>query len=224
MNTRKLINKLSIDNLELFAASERNVEAYFNSNPSKEALIEHFTGRMVNERMNMVAIAEKIASSSVDTDTADLCLLAKQAQDEARHFEMVREVIEHIAGHKIDVADAIAREAAKPTAKGASLLDKYEAAEDSIALALYQFIAEGRAEVVWDKMAECIEDEFISKRYAKIARDEGFHSKIGRRSLEKLLAEASNDEWLAVEELAGKIRADLLEISNKNTALGPTDV
>jgi 1,2-phenylacetyl-CoA epoxidase catalytic subunit len=53
-------------------------------------------------------------------------------------------------------------------------------------LALYQFLAEGRAAVVWQAMAESIEDEYVSSRYAKISRDERFHSEIGRLKLEKL--------------------------------------
>ena len=35
-------------------------------------------------------------------------------------------------------------------------------------------------------MAESIADPYVSKRYAKIARDESFHSQIGRMKLEKL--------------------------------------
>jgi rubrerythrin len=139
---------------------------------------------MVNERMNMVEIATKVANAPASTSTEDLALLSKQALDEANHFRMVKEVIEHITGKEVDVEAAIAAETAKPTAKGAALLAKYEAQNDPLALAAYQFIAEGRAERVWNKMAECIQDEFISTTYAKIAKDEGFHSNIGRRALE----------------------------------------
>ena len=46
------------------------------------------------------------------------------------------------------------REAAKPTAKGAGLLEKYGAQDDAAALAAYQLVAEGRAEAVWNQMAE----------------------------------------------------------------------
>lgn len=51
---------------------------------------------------------------------------------------------------------------------------------------MYQFLAEGRAAIVWQAMADSIDDEFVSKRYSKIARDESFHSEIGRMRLEKL--------------------------------------
>ncbi len=71
---------------------------------------------------------------------------------------------------------------------------------DPLALAAYQFIAEGRAERVWNKMAECIQDEFISTTYAKIAKDEGFHSNIGRRALELLAADAETQA--RVEQIA----------------------
>ena len=218
MDSKQFVAKLAQDNEELFQASEMNVEAYFASEPSQAALVEHFTGRMVNERMNMVEIANKVATAPASTTTEDLTLLSKQALDEANHFRMVKEVIEHITGKKVDVEAAIAAEAAKPTAKGADLLAKYEAQKDPLALAAYQFIAEGRAERVWNKMAECIQDQFISTTYAKIAKDEGFHSNIGRRTLELLAADAETQA--RVEQLAHTMRADLLDISRMNTTAG----
>ena len=127
----------------------------------------------------------------------------------------VKEVIEHITGAPVDVEAAIAREAAKPTAKGAGLLAKYEAENDPVALAAYQLVAEGRAEAVWNTMAECVEDEFIRKSYAKIAKDEGFHAKIGARKLEQLITDAEIAS--KVETLVSAMRKDLYEISCKNT-------
>jgi len=215
MNAQQFVNKLAQDNEALFQASEMQVEAYFDSKPSQEKLVEHFVGRMVNERMNMVEISRQVADLGADADPVELELLTKQAQDEAKHFRMVKEVIEHIKGEKIDVSEAIAQEAAKPTAKGASLLAKYEADKDEAALAAYQFIAEGRAERVWDKMADCIEDSFISTRYAKIARDEGFHSKIGEKKLLDLCADP--EVQARVEAIANAMRMDLYAVSCMNT-------
>ena len=215
MNSKQFVEKLAQDNEALFRASELNVEAYFASNPSKEELVEHFIGRMVNERMNMVEISNKVANAPADMPAEDLAVLSKQALDEANHFRMVKEVIEHITGEPVNVATAIAAEAAKQTAKGAALLEKYEAQEDPLALAAYQFIAEGRAERVWHKMAECIQDEFISTTYAKIARDEGFHSNIGRRALELLATDEATQA--RVEEIARTMRMDLFAISCMNT-------
>ena len=215
MNSKQFVAKLAQDNEALFKASELNVEAYFASNPSQEQLVEHFTGRMVNERMNMVEISAKVASAPADTSVEELALLSKQALDEANHFRMVKEVIEHITGENVDVESAIAAEAAKPTAKGAALLAKYEAQNDPLALAAYQFIAEGRAERVWNKMAECIQDEFISTTYAKIAKDEGFHSNIGRRTLELLATDPATQA--RIEEIARTMRMDLFAISCMNT-------
>lgn len=211
----QFISKLSQDNEALFKASELNVEAFFNQDLTQEELVEHFIGRMVNERLNMVEIANKIANAPANTPAEDLALLSKQALDEANHFRMVKEVIEHITGEPLDVAQAIKNEQSKPTAKGAELLKKYDAENDPIALATYQFIAEGRAERVWQKMADCIKDEFISTTYAKIARDEGFHSNIGKRSLELL---ATDPETQArVENIARTMRMDLFAISCMNT-------
>ena len=215
LSGKQFVAKLAAENEALFAAGALNVEAYFASNPSQQELVEHFVGRMVNERMNMTEISARIASMPSSSSPEELQLLTKQAMDEAVHFRMVKEVIEHITGEAVDVEAAIAAEAAKPTAKGAALLAKYEAESDPVALATYQMIAEGRAERNWDMMANCIADEFISSRYAKIARDEGFHASIGARKLEEL---CDNEEVQAqVEKLAAAMRRDLFEISCANS-------
>jgi len=215
MDAKQFVKKLVEDNQALFRASQHNVKEYFDSKPAQEELVEHFVGRMVNERMNMVEIANAVAAMPADTPTEELELLTRQAQDEARHFRMVKEVIEHMTGQPLDVAAAIAAEAAKPTAKGAGLLAKYGAENDAVALAAYQLVAEGRAEAVWNQMADCIEDEFISTSYAKIARDEGFHANIGGWKLEKLAQDEATQA--RVEALVVKMRRDLYDISCKNT-------
>jgi len=212
---KEFVAKIKQENAALFKASQINVKAYFDSNPSQEELVDHFIGRMVNERMNMVEISQAIAELPADTDPVELQLLTQQAHDEAVHFRLVKEVIEHIQGSPVDVNAAIAAEAAKPTAKGASLLAKYGAETDPLALAAYQLIAEGRAEAVWNQMAECIEDTFISKSYAKIAKDEGFHSNIGGWKLEKLAVDATTQSY--VTTIVDQMRKDLFDISCKNT-------
>jgi rubrerythrin len=215
MDAKQFVKKLVEDNQALFQASQHNVKEYFDSKPAQEELVEHFVGRMVNERMNMVEISQAIAQMPADTPTEELELLTRQAQDEAKHFRMVKEVIEHMTGQPLDVAAAIAAEAAKPTAKGAGLLAKYGAENDAVALAAYQLVAEGRAEAVWNQMADCIEDEFISTSYAKIAKDEGFHANIGGWKLEKLAQDEATQQ--RVEALVVKMRRDLYDISCKNT-------
>lgn len=218
LSGKEFVQKIKRENTELFSKSRENVRRFFASNPSKENLIEHFRGRMVNEAMNMKAISAEVASAPASMDVTELELLTKQAQDEAKHFRMVKEVIEHISGEKVDLDSVFAAESASPQAKGATLLDKYEASSDPAALAAYQLVAEGRAEAVWNEMAECVEDEFISSRYATIAKDEGFHANIGGWKLEKLVEGAGDvqDRILAMVE---QMRYDLLEISNKNTAI-----
>ena len=215
MDAKQFVKKLVEDNQALFRASQHNVKEYFDSKPPQAELVEHFVGRMVNERMNMVEIANAVAAMPADTPTEELELLTRQAQDEAKHFRMVKEVIEHMTGQPLDVAAAIAAEAAKPTAKGAGLLAKYGAENDAVALAAYQLVAEGRAEAVWNQMADCIEDEFISTSYAKIARDEGFHANIGGWKLEKLAQDEATQQ--RVEALVVKMRRDLYDISCRNT-------
>ncbi len=217
LSGKEFVQKIKRENASLFEQSRLNVRRYFASNPSKEHLVEHFRGRMVNEAMNMKAIAAEVASAPASMDVTELELLTKQAQDEAKHFRMVKEVIEHISGEPVDVDAAFAAEIASPQAKGATLLDKYGASEDPAALAAYQLVAEGRAEAVWNEMSQCVEDEFISSRYAAIAKDEGFHANIGGWKLEKLV-EGAADLQDRILKMVEQMRVDLLEISNKNTA------
>lgn len=216
LTAKQFVQKVVADNQALFTASQLNVKQYFDSKPSQQELVDHFIGRMVNERMNMVEISKQIASMPVDTDPVELQLLSQQAHDEAVHFRLVKEVIEHIQGSPVDVAAAIAAEKEANTAKGAALLDKYEASNDAAALAAYQLVAEGRAEAVWNTMADCIEDTFISGAYRKIAKDEGFHSNIGARKLEQLVID--DETQSRVSTLVDQMRKDLYDISCRNTA------
>jgi rubrerythrin len=214
LTSKEFVQKLVQDNEGLFRSSELMVKAYFDSKPSQEELVEHFVGRMVNERMNMVGVARAVVAADANTDPEELTLLSKQVLDEAVHFKLVKEVIEHITGEEVDVDSAIAAEKAKPTAKGASLLSKYGQLDD-VVLSTYQLIAEGRAERNWDMMANCIPDEFISSRYARIAKDEGFHATIGARKLEKLCGDEATQE--RVLSLAHQMRQDLYEVCCANS-------
>ena len=218
LSGKEFVAKIKEENAALFAASRENVRRFFASNPSKESMIEHFRGRMVNEAQNMKAISAEVAAAPASMSVTELELLTKQAQDEAKHFRMVKEVLEHISGESVDVEALFAAEAAAPQAKGASLLEKYEASEDVAARAAYQLVAEGRAEAVWNEMAECVEDEFIASRYAAIAKDEGFHSNIGGWKLAEL-AEGAADLQERIFAMVAQMRADLAEISRKNTAI-----
>ena len=215
LTAKQFVQKIIQENQALFKASQLNVKDYFDSKPSKQELVDHFIGRMVNERINMVEISQTIATLPANTDPVELQLLTQQAHDEAVHFRLVKEVIEHIQGAPLDVEAAIAAEKIANTAKGASLLAKYEAETDKAALAAYQLVAEGRAEAVWNQMADCIEDEFISGAYRKIAKDEGFHSNIGARTLEKFVGDLETQQ--RIEALVANMRRDLYEISCKNT-------
>ena len=83
MQAAQFVEQLELGNEAMFRASELQVKAYFDSKPSKGDLIDHFKGRMVNERMNLIEISAPFAAAPADADTTELNLLAKQAQDEA---------------------------------------------------------------------------------------------------------------------------------------------
>lgn len=218
MTPKEFVKDIMQENEALFKASRMNVRKYFEEQPDQSHLVDHFIGRMVNEHMNFEEITAQLHNNA-DMDPTERRLLAKQAIDEAKHTKMVREVIEHILGEEIDFEAAVQREKELNTAKGATLLETYGAQDDEAALAAYQLVAEGRAEAVWHEMADTIEDEFISTRYREIAKDEGFHSKIGARKLSQIATtEAAQTK---VRALVEKMRKDLFEISCKNTTEAP---
>lgn len=211
MDAKTFVQNLNKDNEALFRASELQVKSYFDSKPSKEELVDHFTGRMINERMNMIEISAQVASAPADADVTELNLLSKQAQDEAKHFRMVKDVIEHISGKPVDVARAVEEHSKKLDSKGAALIKKYGGDKDELMLALYQMIAEGRAARNWFMMSECIDDDFVARTYAKIAKDEKFHSSIGRRKLIELCDDEQAQQRIMA--VANEMRKDLFLIT-----------
>ena len=216
---KEFVAKIAAENQTLFKASAMQVKGYFEQDLNQEELVDHFTGRMVNERMNLVEISKAISEMPADADVKELQLLSKQAYDEAVHFRLVKEVIEHITGKEVDLQAAQDGWADRIKNKGASLINEFNCHEDPIALALYQMTAEGRAGAVWNQMAETIQDDFISRRYARIAKDETFHSTIGAQKLEQLVN--TPEARAHAEEVVGKMRKELYRISCAGTKALP---
>ena len=216
LTAKEFVAKIEADNESLFRAGEMQIKAYYEKNAeNKEELIDNFTGRMVNERMNMEEISREVAALPAGTDPKKLILLSKQAHDEAKHFQFVKEVVEYLSGKEIDMQEAVETHAKKLELKGVMLIKKYNCNSNPLMLGLYQLLAEGRAARNWGMMAECIEDKFISSRYAKIAKDEMFHATLGRMELEKLCdTQEAQDEINAV---INDFRRDLHAINSAKT-------
>ena len=219
MSGKEFVKKIQKENQPLFEASMMNVRTWFQDPArTKEELLLHFQGRMANEYMNLVGVAAAVANIGTEVTAEEMALLSKQAHDEAVHFRLVKEVIEHIAGEKIDTKEWLDREfSRKANDKGASTLKTFATENDEVALACYQIVAEGRAATSWQTMADIgAVDPFVANKYARIARDERFHSSIGGLLLAKL---ADNNE--EVQERALKIvdqmRKDLYNIIVGNT-------
>ena len=208
---QEFVNELENEFQGIYRVSDLVARKFFDSNPTKDQLMEHFKRKMFNERWNMVEISQKVSELPVETSTKECVLLAKQALDEAKHFHLVMEVLEHINQGPIDIQDAQRTHGTKNPSQGASLIDKYEALKDPMVLALYQFLAEGRAALVWQTMADIVEDEFVASRYARIARDEKFHSNIGRRKLVELCQTTESQD--KCQAMAQNMYWDLYEVS-----------
>jgi len=215
LTSKEFVAKLESENEALFRASELQIKNYYENTTDKDELIDNFTGRMVNERMNMEEISREVAALPAGTDPEKLVLLSKQAHDEAKHFQFVKEVVEYLAGEELDMQKAVEAHASRLEQKGAAMIKKYNCNGNPLMLGLYQLLAEGRAARNWAMMAEVIEDKFISSRYAKIAKDESFHATLGRMELEKLCdTQEAQDEINAV---INNFRKDLFAITSSKT-------
>ena len=215
LTSKEFVAKLESENEALFRASELQIKHYYENVTDKDELIDNFTGRMVNERMNMEEISREVAAAAPGTDPEKLILLSKQALDEAKHFQFVKEVVEYLSGEKLDMQKAVEAHASRLEQKGAAMIKKYNCNNNPLMLGLYQLLAEGRAARNWGMMAEVIEDKFISSRYAKIAKDETFHATLGRMELEKLCTtQEAQDEINAV---INNFRKDLFAITSSKT-------
>ena len=220
LTAKEFVAKIEAENEPLFQAGEMQIKAYYEKNENNKAeLLDNFTGRMVNERMNMEEISKEVAAADAGTDPEKLILLSKQAHDEAKHFQFVKEVVEYLKGEEIDMQEAVESHAKRLNQKGAAMIKKYNCNSNPLMLGLYQLLAEGRAARNWGMMAECIEDPFISSRYAKIAKDETFHATLGRMELEKLCdTQEAQDEINAV---INDFRKDLFAITCAKTGTLP---
>ena len=207
---KQFVKELREDFQTLFDISEKQCRMYFSQpDLTKEKMADFFKVRMFNERWNMVEISKKVSQLPVDTPADEAKLLAKQAFDEAEHFRLVCEVLEHITSQPVDLNAFNETHGELRPGYGAMLIKKYEAQEDPLVLAVYQFLVEGQGSHVWATMADCAYDDFIKKRYAKIAKDEKFHMGIGRMMLEKLCeTEESQEKAL---KIAREIYWDLYE-------------
>ena len=215
LTAKEFVANLEADNEALFRASELQIKHYYDNVTDKDELIDNFTGRMVNERMNMEEISKEVAALPAGTDPEKLILLSKQAHDEAKHFQFVKEVVEYLKGEEIDMQEAVESHAKRLNQKGAAMIKKYNCNSNPLMLGLYQLLAEGRAARNWAMMAECIEDPFISSRYAKIAKDESFHATLGRMELEKLCdTQEAQDE---INSVINDFRKDLFAITCAKT-------
>jgi rubrerythrin len=215
LTNKEFIAQLDTENEALFKASAIQVEHFFDGSKSKEVYIDHFEGALINERWNLLEIAQAIADATPATSEEELTLLAKQANDELKHLRLVRQVLEHLTGKEVDLEELTRRWEPRMKDKGASIINKFNGHNDPIALSLYQVIAEGRASACWQQMSESIEDTFISERYAEIAKDEKFHSNIGKWKLEQLLV--TEEDRAHAQDLASKMRYESYRISCRGT-------
>ena len=223
MTGKQLVEKIRAENQPLFKASQMNIKHWFKDPArTKEEYLLHFQGRLANEYMNMVGISEAIAKLPTSTSVEEMMLLTKQAQDEANHFRLVKEVIEHIEGKDINTQEYLDREfARKANDKGAATLKTCDVENVPVALAGYQLVAEGRAASSWVCMADIgAYDSVVADKYNTIAKDEAFHSNIGAVRLEKL---ADKDPSVADKAIAmAKVmRKELYEIITGNTCDTP---
>jgi rubrerythrin len=204
LTPKEFTTKIAQDCEPMYQHQEQSVKNYFAANPSKEEMIGYFSRRMVNERINCVQLSKRVIALSPNSDVEEMFLLSKQAHDEAKHFWFLKDIVEDLLGHEVDV-DAVLEnlrhkqlnDDENETMRPAELLEKFECSDDPLALAVYQYVAEGMAHRNWVMQAECAPNDLIRTKYAEIAKDEKFHASIGRNALEKLVIDQETQDRAA---------------------------
>jgi rubrerythrin len=215
INAKQFVEDIAIRCEPLYQLHEQNVKKYFESQPSKQDMVEYFGRRMINERINCIELSRRVGSLPKNTSAEDMFLLSKQALDEAKHFWYVKDIVEDMLGHEVDVAEThekIKQQQLSGDARAlpAELLEKFECSQDPLNLAVYQYIAEGMAHRNWVMQAECAPNELIREKYTEIAQDEKFHASLGRRALEKLVVD--EDTQTRATEIANEVVAILWQL------------
>jgi len=194
INAKQFTEQIAQQCEPLYQLTENNVKLYWANRPSKEDTIDYFGRRMINERINCIELSRRVSEMGNDVGPEEMFLISKQAHDEAKHFWFVKDILTDLMGQEPDV-DAVHEAIKQKQLRGeaialpAELLAKFECTEDPIALAVYQYIAEGMAHRNWVAQAECAPTAMIAEKYAEIAKDEKFHSQIGRMQIEKLVVD-----------------------------------
>ena len=79
LTAKEFVAKIEAENEPLFQAGEMQIKSYYEKNENNKAeLLDNFTGRMVNERMNMEEISREVAAADAGTDPEKLILLSLQ--------------------------------------------------------------------------------------------------------------------------------------------------
>jgi len=164
LTSKEFVAKIESENEALFRASELQIKHYYENVTDKDELIDNFTGRMVNERMNMEEISREVAALPAGTDPKKLILLSKQAHDEAKHFQFVKEVVEYLKGEEIDMQEAVESHAQRLEQKGAAMIKKYNCNSNPLMLGLYQLLAEGRAARNWGNLRNFVSHKKLRMR------------------------------------------------------------
>jgi 1,2-phenylacetyl-CoA epoxidase catalytic subunit len=200
LSPKEFTTKLAEDCEALYQHHEQSVKSYFDAKPSKEEMIGYFSRRMINERINCIQLSRRVANLPASTSAEEMFLLSKQAHDEAKHFWYVKEIVEDMLGHEVDVDATLESirvaqlNSDYETIRPAELLERFECSEDPLALAVYQYIAEGMAHRNWVMQAKCAPNKLIADKYEEIAKDEKFHASLGRMALEKLVVDPATQE------------------------------
>jgi hypothetical protein len=169
---REFLDDLWESFMPLHQVAEIQTRQFFaERGTDKQELESFFHIRLRNERQNMIELSKKVAELDPLTDPEECRLLAKQAWDEAEHYRIVYEILEHLTGKAPDLESIWSKVSEGSVTMGASLIKKYEAHNNPITMHLYQYMAEGRASHVWATMAQCAGDEFIEKHLLKNLAD-----------------------------------------------------
>ena len=131
---------------------------------------------MFNERMNVVEIAKTLAQLPASTDPTGEAN-SKQVLDEAKHYDMVKNVTQHSSGQPM-ADEEIEKEFAwqmvseNIKAKGASMFEEIGAEGDETLTAVYPKWLLKVEQAMYGLVMPPVLLTLVKRTYAKIAKDE----------------------------------------------------
>ncbi|MDG6939655.1 MAG: hypothetical protein JRN39_04550 [Nitrososphaerota archaeon] len=189
-----LVGRLEDELRPYFESISLIVRSFIERN--KEDFVKTLPYRIYNEKAVIDFCAQDMLEmgKSLGPDTDVYVFIARQLEDEAKHFMMLKRVYEKLSGRPFSLSSV--KPAYAPTKYG-RLVQQGEV----LRRAANRYAGEGAAYIPAKLTAELVGGE-IGRAYNVIEKDEFFHKRLGQLGLES---------WLTSKESFEKVRETIAE-------------